>query len=202
MIRKSILLLVSLMTLVIMVAAQNPPAANPPQAGQAAAAPSNLGTVKLAFVNIQQAVLTCDEGKNEDAKLQQYIDSKNADLQLKQKNLETKKNNFDVQGSKLTDEARADMADEIDRLDTELQRFQQDTQKDIDGKRQRWQAVIAKKMITVISKVAKDKGLDLIQFYDVNRDGFVSPSLFITDEIIKAYNIAYPAAAAPVPVKK
>ncbi len=202
MFRKPFLFFAALMALAILGAAQNPPTTPATQAPQTTAAPATPGPVKLALVNIQQAVMTCDEGKQEDAKLQQYIGSKNDEAQKRQKDLEAKKNTFEVQGSKLTDEARADMADEIDRLDTELQRFQQDTQKEIDGRRQRWQAAIAKKMLAVIAKVAKDKSLDMVEFYDPNRDGYVNPALVITDEVIKAYNIANPVTPAAAPVKK
>jgi outer membrane protein len=202
MIRKSIFVLASLMALSIWSAAQNPPATNLPPASQTAAAVGASGPLKLAVVNIQQAVMTCDEGKKEDANLQQVIDAKSAELQQRQKKLETDKSNFEVQSAKLSDEARLDKAEEIDAEDTALQRFQQDTQKSIDNQRQRWQGAIAKKMLTVVEKVAKEKGLDIVQFYDQNRDGYVNPSLFITDEIIKAYNLTYPVSAAIPPIKK
>lgn len=93
------------------------------------------------------------------------------------------------------------MAEQIDAKDTNFQRFQQDTRKEIDGKQQRWQNAIAKKMLVVIEKMAKEKGLNVVQFYDVNRDGYVDPALFITDDVIKAYNLAHPVTATP-PVKK
>lgn len=202
MIRKPIFVLALLMVLSIWSAAQNPPATNPPPASQTAAAVGASGSVKIAVVNIQQAVMTCDEGKKEDANLQQLIDAKSAELQQRQKKLETDKSNFEVMSAKLSDEARLDKAEEIDVEDTGLQRFQQDTQKEIDAKRQRWQQVIAKKMLTVVEKLAKEKGLDMVQFYDVNRDGYVNPSLFITDDVIKAYNLAYPVSATIAPVKK
>ncbi len=190
------------MALPLWSAAQNPPATNPPPASQTAAAVGAGGPSKLAYVNIQLAIVSSDEGKKEDANLQQIIDAKSAELQAKQKELETLKSNFDVMSAKLSDEARADKAEEIDLKDTALQRFQQDTQKDIDNKRQRWQQTIAKKMLAVIERVAKEKGLDMVEFFDLNRDGYVNPSLFITDDIVKAYNLAYPVSAAIAPIKK
>ena len=202
MIRKMIFVLALLMVLPIWSAAQNPPATNPPTAPQTAAAVGASGSFKIAVINIQQAVMTCDEGKKEDANLQQLIDAKSAELQQRQKKLETDKSNFEVMSPKLSDEARLDKAEEIDAEDTALQRFQQDTSKEIDAKRQRWQQVIAKKMLTVVEKVAKERGFDMVQFFDVNRDGYVNPSLFITDDIIKAYNLAYPVTATIAPVKK
>ena len=120
-----------------------------------------------------------------------------------QKKVEQLKNNMEVQGSKLTDEARADLANEIDVQDTNLQRFQQDTQKDIDNRRTKLQNAIAKKMLAVIEKVAKEKGLNVVQFVDVTQIfAYVDPALVITDDVVKAYNVAYPAAAVAPPVKK
>jgi outer membrane protein len=202
MMRKPIFILASLMALPLWSAAQNPPATNPPPASQTAAAVGTGGPVKLAYVNIQLAIVSSDEGKKEDANLQQIIDAKSAELQARQKELETLKSNFDVMSAKLSDEARADKAEEIDAKDTALQRFQQDTQKEMDSKRQRWQQTIAKKMLAVIEKVAKERGLDMVEFFDLNRDGYVNPSLLITDDIIKAYNLAYPVSAAIAPIKK
>jgi outer membrane protein len=200
--RKTILLLAILLALPMMCAAQNPPAANPAPAIQAAA-PAVSGPVKMAFINIQQAIAVCDEGKRESGVLQQYVDAKSAELQKLQKNLETLKTQLDVQGSKLTDEARADLSDQIEAGDTNLQRFQQDTQKDIDGRRQKLQNAIARKMLTVIEKVAKEKGVNVVQFLDVAQIfGYVDPSLVITDDVVKAYNLAYPATAIAPAVKK
>jgi Skp family chaperone for outer membrane proteins len=183
--------------------AQNPPT-TPPATPPQAAAPAVIGPAKVAFANIQQIIFTCDEGKREAAVLQQYIDGKNAELTKMQKELEGLKTQLDVQGSKLTDEARADLVDSIDAKDTIFQRFQQDTQKDIDARRTKLQNAIARKVLPVIEKVAKEKGLQVVQFLDTaNIYGFVDPALVITDEIVKAYNAAYPAAApAAAPVKK
>jgi len=201
--QRLIFLVAAALSLAILGLAQNPPT-NPPAAPPQAAAPAAIGPVKVAFANIQQIIYTCDEGKREAGVLQQYIDGKNAELQKLQKELEGLKTQLEVQGSKLTDEARAEMIDTIDIKDTIFQRFQQDTQKDIDGKRTKLQSAIARKMLPVIEKLAKEKGLQVVQFLDTaNIYAYVDPSLVISDEIIKAYNAAYPVAApAAAPVKK
>jgi outer membrane protein len=201
MIRKSTLFLAMLLALPMLCAAQNPPAATPPAAQ--AAAPVVIGPAKIAFVNIQQAIAVCDEGKRESAILQVYVEAKSTELQKLQKEVETLKTQLDVQGSKLTDDARVDLADQIEAKDTNLQRFQQDTQKDIDKRRQKLQDGIARKMLTVMEKVAKDKGVSVIQFLDVAQIfGYVDPSLVVTEDVVKAYNLVYPAAAAAPAAKK
>jgi outer membrane protein len=201
MIRKSTMILALLLALPMLCAAQNPPAATPAPAQ--AAAPAVIGPVKIAFVNIQQAIAVCDEGKRESAVLQQYVDAKSAELQKLQKEVEALKTTLEVQGSKLNDDARADLADQIETKDTNLQRFQQDTQKDIDNRRQKLQNAIARKMLTVMEKVAKDKGVNVIQFLDVAQIfGYVDPSLVVTEDVVKAYNLAFPVATTAPAVKK
>jgi len=201
--QRLILLVAAALSLAILGMAQIPPA-TPPAAPAQTAAPAVIGPVKVAFANIQQVIYTCDEGKRDAAVLQQYIDAKNSELQKLQKELEGLRTQLEVQGSKLTDEARAELAETIDVKDTNFQRFQQDTQKDIDSRRGKLQNAIARKMLPVIEKLAKEKGIQVVQFLDTsNIFAYIDPSLIISDEIIKAYNVAYPAAVpAAAPVKK
>ena len=170
-------------------------------------APVVIGPAKLAWINLEQAILTCEDGKREFGGVQQYVEKKNQELEQLRKESETLKNQLSVQGAKLTDEARADLEEQIEAKDTYLQRFQQDTQKDIEGRRTRIVNAIGRKMLPVIEKIAKEKDLSAVLYINPTRDAYIEPSLLITDEVIKGYNLAYPAGAAkapaaPAPVKK
>lgn len=164
-----------------------------------AAAPAVIGPAKVAWLNLEQAILTCDDGKREFGGVQQYVDKKNQELEQLRKESETLKNQLSVQGAKLTDEARADLEEQIEAKDTYLQRFQQDTQKDIEGRRTRVVNSIGRKMLPVIERIAKEKGLSAVLYINPTRDAFVDPSLIITEEVIRGYNLAYPAGAAKAP---
>jgi Skp family chaperone for outer membrane proteins len=55
-------------------------------------------------------------------------------------------------------------------------------------------------MQPVIEKLSKEKGLSAVLILSNSRDAFVDQSFIITEEIVKAYNQAYPAGAkAPAP---
>jgi len=58
---------------------------------------------------------------------------------------------------------------------------------------------IGKRMQLVIEKVAKEKGLNSVLIFNPSRDAYVDPALNITEEIIKAYNQAYPTGASKPP---
>ncbi len=169
-------------------------------------APAAIGPAKIAWINLEMAIFNSDEGKKEFGLVQKFVDDKNAQLEALKKELDTLKNQLQIQGQKLTDEARADLEEQIEAKDTALQRFQQDTQKEIDARRVKTTNYIGRKMLPVIEKLAKEKGLTAISNI-TQADLYLDPSLILTDELIKAYNAANPGgakppAAAPAPAKK
>jgi outer membrane protein len=179
--------------------------AQTPSQPPAAQAPVVIGTAKIGWMNLEQAVLTTDEGKNMVAEIQKYVESKNTENNNLRKELDTLRNQLEVQGSKLTDEARIELEEQIESKDTALQRFQQDTQKDIENRRLKMTNYLARRMQPVIEKLAKEKGVSAILIFNSSRDAYVDPSLNLTDEIVKAYNQANGSgakAAAPVAAPK
>ena len=170
-------------------------------------APSAISPVKVAWVNLEQAIFNSDEGKREFGIVQKFVDEKNSQLESLKKELDTLKSQLQIQGQKLTDEARADLEEQIEAKDTNLQRFQQDTQKEIDARRVKTTNYIGRKMLPVIEKLAKEKGLSAVSNVSQS-DLYIDTSLIITDELIKAYNAANPGGApktppaAPAPAKK
>lgn len=173
----------------------------------AAPTPAVIGTAKIGWMNLEQAVLTTDEGKGMVAEIQKYVDAKNVENNNLRKELDTLRNQLEVQGSKLTDEARMELEEQIENKDTSLQRFQQDTQKEIENRRLKMTNYLARRMQPVIEKLAKEKALSAILIYNSSRDAYVDPSLNLTEEIIRAYNQTHgsgtqaPATPASAPKK-
>jgi outer membrane protein len=168
--------------------------------------PFVLSPAKLAWIDLDGAIITSDQGKKEFGELQKYLEAKKTEMDNLKKEVDDLQNKLNVQGSKLTDEAREDLQDQLDIKNTSLQRFQQDAQKDVDNRRQRIGNSIGQKMLPVIKKVAQEKGLSAVLIFNQNRDAYIDPSLNLTDDVVKAFNAAYAAGAkAPesaIPAKK
>ncbi|MDR1726332.1 MAG: OmpH family outer membrane protein [Acidobacteriota bacterium] len=162
-----------------------------------ASAPAPTG--KVGWINVEQAILTTDEGAKALADIQKYVETKNAELNALRQEVDDLAKKLEVQGSKLTDEARMDLEEKATEKQTQLERFQTDTQREIDNRRNRLTSTISKKMGPVIEKVAIAKGLDAIEIFNANRDAWVNPALNVTEDLVKAYNQAYPASAPAVP---
>jgi Skp family chaperone for outer membrane proteins len=189
-------------TLAVLFAALLMPAlclAQAPAESQAAPSSTAIPPAKIAWIDLQQVVFTCDEGKVRFAEVQKFVDDKNKENDSLRNELEKLKNQLSVQSSKLTDDARAEMETQIDEKDTGLQRFQQDTQKEIENRRMRVTNYLGKRMQAVLEKAAKDKGVSAILFYNSSRDAWVDPSLNISEDVVKYYNQMYPVAAAKAP---
>ncbi len=167
--------------------------------GFAQAPADSFPTAKIAWINLEQVVFTCDEGKEKFSEIQAFVDEKNKENDKLRAELEKLRNQLQVQGSKLTDEARADLEEQIEEKETNLQRFQQDTQKEIENRRLRTTNYIGKRLQAVFEKAAKEKGIHAILFFNSSRDAYVDGSLNLSEEIIKYYNQMYPVAAAKAP---
>ncbi len=173
--------------------------AQAPTESKAAPAAAVIPPAKIAWMDLQQVVFSVDEGKLRFAEVQKFVDDKNKENDKLRSELDKLRNDLSVQGSKLTDEAVADLQSQIDEKDTLLQRFRQDTEKEIENRRVRVTNYLGKRLQAVLDKVAKEKGLSAIQFFNSSRDAWVDPSLNLSEEIIKAYNVMYPVAAAKAP---
>jgi len=157
-------------------------------------------SVKIGWMDAEQAILTCDEGARTINDIQKYVDTKNNERDVMLRELEDLRAKLEVQAAKLTDEARMDLEEKARVAEVTLQRFVDDTQNDITNRRNRMVSTISSKMAPIIEKVAIDKSLDAILIYSPSqRDAWINPALFVTEDIIKAYNQAYPAGAPTMP---
>jgi len=161
--------------------------------------PAVVGPAKIGWMNLDKAFMTCEEGKAIVADIQRYMKDKQDELDRMQSELQRLKNQLEVQGSKLTDEAQADLQVQVESKETAVQRYQQDIQKELDNKKLKMQQYLAKRMQPIIEKMAKEKGISAVLVYDPRRDAWVDPSMDVTDDIVKAYNQAYPPAAVKAP---
>ena len=156
-------------------------------------------TVKIGWMNVEQAIMTCDEGVKILADIQKFVDAKNNERDAMVREAEDLHTRLEVQASKLTDEALMDLEEKASTSEILLRRFVDDTQRDIDNRKQRMINTISVKMLPLVEKVAIEKGFDAIQVYDRERDVWINPALNVTEDIIKAYNQAYPAGSPIMP---
>jgi len=171
-------------------------------AGQAAAPAAAIEAAKVAWIDLEQVILKCEEGKKELAELQQLVDKRTSELRGLQQEAQLLSDQLRVQGDKLKIEVREDLQGQIEAKNVQLQRFQEDSQKEVEYRRARITNSMAKKALPVVERLAKEKGLTFVMYLNPSLVAWVDPAIVITDEVVTAYNAAYSVTAQPPAAEK
>lgn len=149
--------------------------------------------LKVAVVNVQQAMLDSDELKKASADLEKKYKPRQDELQKLQNDLQLIQNQ--IQSGKLNQQAIADLQAQGQRKQRDAQRISDDLQSDFDHDRQDVLSQAAKRMQEVVKKIAEQEGYDIV--VDVSQTLYFKPTLDLTSKALAAYNKAYPVAGAP-----
>ena len=125
----------------------------------AQAAPAQI---KIAVVNMQQAVYATAEVKKADADLQLTLKPKQEQAQKLQTDLQAIQQQLQAGGNKLTEQQQEDLNTEGQRKQRELQRLTTELQEAADSARQDILPKCTQRMKEVVKKLAAEKGYDLI----------------------------------------
>ena len=176
------------------------PAAAPAPQAQAAPAEAPFPTgAKYAFVNIQRVAAESGQGKTLSSRVQALNNQKLTQLNEKNKALQTSQQKLDSGASVLNDVARAQLEKDIDRQQTEIQRFTDDAQKEVQDLQTELQSEFQQKLGPVIQQVAQEKKLEIL-FSALDAEIiWADAGLDLTSEVIRRFDAAAPAAAAPAP---
>lgn len=165
-------------------------------AGLAGAAAQETG--RLGMINSQEVLERSVEGKRALAQFQ-AADKKYADgITRLDDQIKQLQNRLSAQRLTLTVETAAGIQADIQKKQTERQRAVEDATRVMQELQATTFDRIQRELMPIIEQVRKDKGLDLI--FDMARPGtvFFSPSIELTDEIVRRYD----ALKAAPPAKK
>src|SRR5215471_10413906 len=104
--------------------------AQAPAAGAPAAA-SSPGAGRVAVVDFQRAITENAEGKKAQERFMAELNKRQKDFEDKQKAMTEAQNKLQTQDKVLSDSVKADLSKQIDKMNTELQRMNDDAQKDL-----------------------------------------------------------------------
>lgn len=154
---------------------------------------------KIAIINSQKAFETCVEGKKILAQMQDRENKIKSDIQKQEDSIRLLENKLSTGRLTMTNEALAGIQADIDKKTTERKRYEEDAARDAQQFSTNLIQKIRAEMVAVIEALAKERGLDLV--LDVLQSGVVtnSPTIDITDEVIRRYD---QSKVATPPVKK
>jgi outer membrane protein len=157
---------------------------------------------KIAYVNLQQIANLSAEGKGLTAKVQALMQKKQNEAAAKSKALADSQSKLQQSGALMSEAARTALEKDIERMNVEGQRFQQDAQAEINELSQQLQNEFQQKLFPILDLVAKDRGIDLLLSAADAGLVWAAPGLDLTMDAVKKLDErmgAKPAAAAPAP---
>jgi outer membrane protein len=149
---------------------------------------------KIAYVDLNTVATSSKEGQAAGVKIKDLQSKRTAELEGKQKQLQSAQQKLEQGGAVLSESARAQQAKEVERLQTELQRASQDAQKEIQEFTQELQVQFQQKLLPIIEQVAKAKNLHFILSIADAGVVWVDAGLNVTADVVTALDAATPAA--------
>jgi Skp family chaperone for outer membrane proteins len=117
---------------------------------------------KIGVMNVLRAIVECSEGKQANEEFQKKFEAKRDELSRKQKEVETLQQQLKSQAATLNDEAQAALARSIQAKTTDLQRSQEDAEKEFNELRNQIFNRIGSKLAPLVQQYAKEKNFTLV----------------------------------------
>ena len=164
---------------------------------------------KIAVINMQEALVSTNDGKKAVADLRAKYGPKEQEFQKRGQDIQARQEQYRKTQATLSDEQKAKTERDIDSLTRALQRDGDDTKQDRDQDEQRLLQDLGGRMMQVITRYAADNKFTMV--FDVagqpNNILFASTAADITRDVIALYDKSAPVtpteppAPAPAPNK-
>jgi len=159
---------------------------------------------KVVVVDFERAVVESAEGKKSSDKFTATLQAKQGDVEKKQKELEDQQKKLQNGARTLNDNAKADLQRDIDRRTTELQRINEDAQKELQTLRDQLLRPIAERATAILNAMSNEQGYTVV--IDTSSPDhnvlWWNKKNDITDELIKRINAAAPQEPAKTEAPK
>ncbi len=149
---------------------------------------------KIGYVDLQRALNEVEEGKTAKAVLQKDFAEKQKTLDAKKAEFEKAQADFEKQAVVMSEAARKDKAQDLDRRARELQALFVNLQKDLSDRERDATRGIFDRMNAIVREIAEADGFT----YVLEKGAgivYAPPSLDLTNELIRKYNAKYPGGA-------
>ena len=148
---------------------------------------------KLGYVDLQRALNEVDEGKAAKALLKRDFDEKQKQLDVKKTEFDKLQSDAEKQSVVMSDSAKKEKANELERRARELQGLFMQLQKDLSDREREATKGIFERMANIVREIAEADGFSMVLEKGAGVV-YAPPSLDLTNELIRKYNARHPAA--------
>jgi outer membrane protein len=160
-------------------------------AGGFAQAPESL-PVKIAFVDVEKAVLSIDEGKIRLKELDDWAKPRQAELQKLGADISSLQNDIATKQGVASDDTLAQLNRTLVTKKREFEDKQRDAKRDFDQKQNAVLKDLGGKLNDIVTRYADENHYTAVFILKPNDLVYLANSADITDTVIKLYNQKYP----------
>jgi outer membrane protein len=155
--------------------------------------------VKIATVDFQRALNEVGEGAAARSKLESMFSDKKAAVDKMRQNVEKMQADLEKQSVILSDAAKKEKEDELQKAYLEYQQAAQRSEGEMQQAYYGAMETLIDKMKKIAQTIGTERGYTLV--VEINEGGIVyaSPTVDITEELIKRYNAQNPSSSPPSP---
>ncbi len=154
---------------------------------------SSSRNLKIGFVDSLAVLYGTQEGQQEIARVEQFIEEKQKEYDSRREELGKQQQQFQAQQRTLNPQTQAEMQRKLENEDRALRRFQEDIQLEMNTRREDLLGKVGEKIQGIINEYAQKQNFGTI-FLRSEAQVYVAPSLDFTQEIIRLYNERYPVS--------
>ena len=149
---------------------------------------SVFAQTKIAVVDLEKVIMETKAGKKFSEEFQGEYNKAMARGQKMVAEVESAQKDFETQQNILSNEAKQKKATDIQKKRVEIERFQKDTQEDLQRKQLQFLDSIVKEIKPILSEYAKEKKIDLILDGKEGMAWYVNPAIDISEDIVKRFD--------------
>ncbi len=154
-------------------------------AAKAAPSATNL---KIAYVDLQQALQNVDAGKKAKGQLEKDVAAKKAELEKEQGSLQKEAEEFEKKAAILNEAARGKKQAELQKKLVDFQRKAAETQMTLQQQERSLTKPLIDELRSIIEGIGKERGYQLILEKNEGAVLYAEAGSDLTDEVVKRFN--------------
>jgi outer membrane protein len=144
--------------------------------------------IKIGFIRTQRVILETQAGKEGYANLQSLVDQHRQRIQQKESEIRAMEQELADQGQMLTEQARLEKREDLQRAIVSLNRMNEDAQNEIGNREKILLDRIIEQLAKVIEKIGQDEGYTIILDADGPSVLFSDQAKDISTKVIEEFN--------------
>lgn len=161
---------------------------------------AHAGEAKIAVIDLARAIFETEDGLRAQSNLKKVQAKLQGDLEAKQREFMTKRDAYEKDKAKMSNDKRAQVEADLQQRVVEIQTMQMESQREMQRQQSEVMLPIQQRVLGIVRRIAAQDGYEIV--LEKAAVPYMRADLEITDRAIQMYNVGgdgAPAAGKPQP---